>query len=311
MYGFQSYISMPIIRRDGQFFGTLCAIDPLPARLTNPETIGMFRLFAELIAAHLDADERLILAEGELHSERIMSELREQFIAVLGHDLRNPVAAIEAGAKLLLRSSLDEPDRKIVSLMQGSVLRMRGLIDNVLDLARARLGGGLPLQLDAATPLQPVLEQVAAELQSVHPDRPIVLNFALTGSVACDHSRIAQLLSNLIGNALAYGTAGQPIRVEAATRLGHFELSVANAGEPIPAQTLERLFQPFFRGNALASQQGLGLGLYIASEIARMHQGTLTVSSINDETRFVFRMPVTGPVVPAGHDQGQERALVG
>ena len=217
MYGFQSYISMPIIRRDGQFFGTLCAIDPAPARLTNPETIGMFRLFAELIAAHLDADEQLVQAQGALQSERAMSELREQFIAVLGHDLRNPVAAIDAGANLLLRAKLDEPSRKVVALIQGSVLRMRGLIDNVLDLARARLGGGVSLRLDAETPLRPALEQVVAELRSVHPSRRIDVNFALTEPVACDHLRIAQLLSNLLGNALTYGAEGTPINVDAAT----------------------------------------------------------------------------------------------
>src|ERR1700679_482130 len=80
MYGFQSYISMPIILADGSFFGTLCAIDPLPARLNTPETIGMFRLFAELIARHLDAGEKLAATESALLEERAESELREQFI---------------------------------------------------------------------------------------------------------------------------------------------------------------------------------------------------------------------------------------
>src|ERR1700734_3878203 len=89
MYGFQSYISMPIILADGTFFGTLCAIDPRPARVNTPEIIGMFRLFAELIAIHLDATDRVAASEARLLSERETSELREQFIAVLGHDLRN------------------------------------------------------------------------------------------------------------------------------------------------------------------------------------------------------------------------------
>src|SRR5580704_15339575 len=91
MYGFQSYISMPILLRDGRFFGTLCAIDPRPARVNTPETIGMFRLFAELIAYHLDAGEQVASSEASLLDERKSSELREQFIAVLGHDLRNPL----------------------------------------------------------------------------------------------------------------------------------------------------------------------------------------------------------------------------
>ncbi|HEY4192317.1 MAG TPA: GAF domain-containing protein, partial [Mesorhizobium sp.] len=121
MYGFQSYISMPIIRSDGIFFGTLCAIDPRPARLKNPGTIGMFKLFAELIAAHLQAAEQLRAAKTELAKERERSELRDQFIAVLGHDLRNPVASIDSGTKLLLRSPLEDKSRQIIKLMQGSV----------------------------------------------------------------------------------------------------------------------------------------------------------------------------------------------
>ena len=100
-YGFQSYISMPIVLADGTFFGTLCAIDPRPARLNTPETIGMFKLFAELIAIHLDSAQRVAVSEATLLDERAASELREQFIAVLGHDLRNPLASIAAGARLL------------------------------------------------------------------------------------------------------------------------------------------------------------------------------------------------------------------
>lgn len=108
MYGFQSYISMPIRRPDGEFFGTLCAIDPRPARLRNPETIGMFKLFADLIGFHLDAQDRLASSEVALLNERQSAELREQFIAVLGHDLRSPLASIDAGVRLLGKERLDK-----------------------------------------------------------------------------------------------------------------------------------------------------------------------------------------------------------
>jgi len=292
LYGFQSYISMPIILPDGSFFGTLCAIDPRPARLNNPETIGMFKLFAELIGFHLSANERLAASEANLLDERKTSELREQFIAVLGHDLRNPLASIDAGAKLLSKESLSPKGVTILGLIHNSVGRMAELIDNVLDLARGRLGGGLLLKHETQVLLAPVLEQVVNELQSASPDRRIERSFALTQSVNCDSARMAQLLSNLVGNALTHGAADRPIQVSASTRDGIFELSVANRGNPIPPATLERLFQPFFRVSAQPSQQGLGLGLYIAYEIARAHEGTLDVSSTPEETRFTFRMPV-------------------
>src|SRR5215217_2202314 len=106
MYGFQSYISMPIVRPGGAFFGTLCAIDPRPASLKRPEVAQMFRLFADLIAFYLEADERMAATEAALLDERQAAELREQFIAVLGHDLRNPLASIDAGVRMLQKEAL-------------------------------------------------------------------------------------------------------------------------------------------------------------------------------------------------------------
>ena len=143
MYGFQSYISVPIVLTDGTFFGTLCAIDPRPARLKNPETIGTLKLFAELIASHLNALDRLAASEAVLLNERQTSDLREQFIAVLGHDLRNPLASIAAGTRMMTRAKSNKETFEIAALMQGSLNRMSLLIDNVLDFARGRLGGGL------------------------------------------------------------------------------------------------------------------------------------------------------------------------
>src|SRR6202167_1488911 len=120
-YGFQSYISMPIVLADGTFFGTLCAIDPRPARLNTPQTVGMFKLFAELIATHLEAVDRVAASEAKLLSERETSELREQFIAVLGHDLRNPLASIEAGTKILAKTNSKDAADEVLGLMHKSV----------------------------------------------------------------------------------------------------------------------------------------------------------------------------------------------
>jgi signal transduction histidine kinase len=282
---------MPIVLSDGTFFGTLCAIDPRPARLNTPQTIGMFKLFAELIAIHLEAVDRLAASEARLLSERETSELREQFIAVLGHDLRNPLASIAAGTRMLTKGKTREAADEILGLMQKSVARMSVLIDNVLDFARGRLGSGLALKRSVQS-LEPALNQVIAELRAISPESRIEATFNLTQPVDCDGGRIAQLFSNLLGNAITHGTAARPIRVDATTQGGEFELSVANSGEPIPPEAMDRLFQPFYRVSAQDSQQGLGLGLYIASEIARAHGGTINVTSSPEETRFTFRMPV-------------------
>jgi signal transduction histidine kinase len=290
-YGFQSYISVPILLTDGAFFGTLCAIDPRPAKVNNPETIGTFKLFAELIASHLSAIDRLEQSEATLSSERQTSELREQFIAVLGHDLRNPLAAMAAGARMIGKAKSLEDTAEIASLMQSSIIRMAQLIDNVLDFARGRLGGGLTLNRDTNEPLDGVLNQVVAELRSGHANRKIETHFNLTRPVKSDPQRIGQLFSNLVGNAITHGSPDKPIVARATTQNGTFELSVTNAGDPIPAAAMAQLFQPFYRGTVKRSLQGLGLGLFIASEIARAHGGTLDVKSSADETRFTFRMP--------------------
>jgi signal transduction histidine kinase len=215
--------------------------------------------------------------------------LREQFIAVLGHDLRNPLAAITGGLNLLLKTSLDEKARVIVELVRSSAARMAGLINNVMDLAHGRLGGGLPLESRAATQLGPLIRHVVAELQTSAPDRVIDIRIDVT-PVDCDQARIGQVVSNLVGNAIDHGAPDQPIQVTAATQDGWFEFSVTNAGEEIPPASLDHIFDPYARGHR-STRQGLGLGLYIANEIAKAHGGTLNVASTSDQTNFTFRMP--------------------
>jgi signal transduction histidine kinase len=291
MYGFQSYISMPIVLPDGAFFGTLCALDPRPARLATPEVVGMFKLFAQLIGFHLEAQQRLAATEASLLDERKTAELREQFIAVLGHDLRNPLAAIVSGARIIEKTPLNEQASQVLAMMQNSVKRMAGLIENVLDFARGRLGGGLVLEQRQAEPLQPLLQQVIDELQSAWPERVIHSSLRLPQRVSCDPVRIGQLVSNLLSNALTHGAANSPVTVEAFIDHGELLLTVTNAGERIPAAMIDRLFEPYVRAAAQPDKQGLGLGLYIANEIARAHGGTLTADSTAEATRFTFRMP--------------------
>jgi signal transduction histidine kinase len=291
MYGFQSYISVPIELPGGRFFGTLCALDPKPARVNTPQTIDMFKLFANLIGLHLDGQERLGRTELALDDERARAELREQFIAVLGHDLRNPLSAILNGAFLLQAISQDPEVVRAAQIIDRASRRMTGLIDDVLDFARGRLGGGLGVTRDVDDELGAMIEQVVTEMRTARPDRAIQCTLELTEPVSCDSARIGQLLSNLVGNALTHGDSSGPVRVSARSAGGTFELSVANTGEPISASTRTRLFQPFARTPNEPSRTGLGLGLYIAAEIARAHDGQLTVTSTAEETRFTLRMP--------------------
>jgi signal transduction histidine kinase len=292
MYGFQSYISMPIVRADGSFFGTLCAIDPHPARLNRPEITGMFKLFAELIAFYLDAEDDMAKSQAALLDARQTAELREQFIAVLGHDLRNPLAAIQGGARLLRKEPLSGKQLDIVASVETSMRRMAGLIDNVLDLTRGRLGGGLRINRKSAVSIEPVLMHIVEEFRSASPQHRIETEFDLAQPVAFDDGRIGQLLSNLLGNALTHGSADALVRVRAVVQDGLFELSVSNGGAPISPEVRAQIFKPFFRAGG-SSNAGLGLGLYIASEIACAHGGTLDVNSTLEETLFTARIPLS------------------
>jgi len=313
MYGFQSYISVPIILPSGEMFGTLCAIDPHPRKLRGTTIVGMFRLFAQLISFHLDANQQLNEARSDLRSAntdlaaskadlassqsdlfdaQAAAEFREQFIAVLGHDLRNPLAAINSGRRMLEKEHSDARSVRILRLMGESVERMSGLINNVMDFARGRLGGGIGIERSSGERIEPLLAQVINEIKAGNPERAIETHFDLSRPIDVDHSRLAQMFSNLLGNAVTHGAANAPIVVNATEQNGLFELSVANGGDPISPEVMKRLFQPFARGQIRANMEGLGLGLYIASQIADAHGGRLDVHSDDRETRFTFRMPL-------------------
>jgi len=232
-------------------------------------------------------------AESAAQSEQQTAILREQFIAVLGHDLRNPLAALAAGiAMLRKRETVSEHGEMLLKEMASSISRATSLVGNVLDFARGRLGEGLSLSRDRAEPLTPVLEQVVSEVRTIAPGRVILAEFAIDEPLDCDRGRMAQLASNLISNAVTHGAPGVPIEIEARTQQGRFIFSVANGGVPIPPAARAELFQPFFRGAVRRRQQGLGLGLFIVSEIAKAHGGTMEVVSNEVETRFTFSMPI-------------------
>jgi len=290
-YGLKSYISMPIVLSDGTFFGTLCAIDPRPAHPSQPHIIGMFKLFAQMIGQHIEAKRELAAKTTDLIGESEASALREQFIAVLGHDLRNPLNGIAGAVRYLDREKLSERGTAVLAMVNQTVDRMASLIDNVMDFARGRLGGGITLERSESA-IEPVLRQVIDELRASNPDVVIDAQMRVNTPIDCDQVRIGQLFSNLLGNAVTHGAPDTPIRATARIDGTHFELRTTNQGDPIPPEAMRKLFAPFTRGEVRPSQQGLGLGLYIASEIARAHGGTLTATSDAEETTFIFRMPL-------------------
>ncbi|UWQ20863.1 PAS domain-containing sensor histidine kinase [Jannaschia sp. W003] len=227
--------------------------------------------------------ERLAAHEAE-------TEEREQSIAILFHDLRNPVAALAAAVRILGREPQSDRSRTVLELAEKAVGRMDGLIDDVSDFAQARLGSGLRLSRRHEM-LEPVIRQAVDEVRLSRPDWTIDEHYDFPEPVDCDPKRMGQLVSNLVGNAIDHGQPGTPVRVRGWDRDGTLGITVWNDGAPIPEDRVGLLFKPFVRSGAGGDQRSLGLGLYIAHEIAVAHGGTLSVRSDPGGTEFTFVLP--------------------
>lgn len=217
--------------------------------------------------------------------------LNELFTAVLGHDLRNPLSAILNSANLLERISKDDVVKQSATRMVSSGKRMSRMIDDMLDLTRARLGGGIPLRLQE-TEFAVLVQRVIQEHQVAFPAGRFETRLAgdLTGS--WDADRLAQMTSNLIGNALEHGESKDPIEVILnGTRPDRVTLTVSNAGV-IPEDVLPHLFDPFRGGQRqLGRREGLGLGLYIVQQIVLAHGGRVDVKTDARHTSFLVELP--------------------
>jgi signal transduction histidine kinase len=292
-YQFESYIAVPILRTDGRFFGTICALDPNPASLKSSTILSTMESFARMLALQIEADENLQRTEAALIKERQTAELREQFIAVLGHDLRNPLFAISAGAEMLLRKVSDPANEQRARHILTSAQRATKLVDDVLDFARGSLGRGIPVNIEPCPDLGDALQHVISEIQSIHPERIIQSSIGDLSNIHCDRERVAQLLSNLVANAVVHGDPDGPVEVSAQVKEEHFVLSVKNQGL-IAEDALPHLFQPYSRPTGGTPQAGLGLGLYIASQIAQSHGGLFDVKSTPSHgTEFMFTLALT------------------
>lgn len=253
---------------------------PVEARILKNKADVFFQLHRQ----------KLQLAQ-ELHERSETLRLNEMFTAVLGHDLRNPLGAILMAAQLLAHQTEDEAVRKTAERMRASGMRMSRMIEAMLDLARARLAGGIPVSL-APADFGKVVERVVRESEISAPGRRIEYRHEGDLNGQCDADRLEQMASNLISNALQYGKKEEPVevRLDGSHRDGIL-LSVANAGS-IPADVLPKIFDPFRGGQRKPGQnEGLGLGLYIVQQIVHAHGGSIEVDSKDGRTVFRVTIP--------------------
>ena len=254
---------------------------------------GMFarRPFAEDTFTALEPVARTMAIgierdRADEHRTRLLQELQravqfsETFVGILGHDLRSPLGAISTAAELLLRRETNERVTRPIERIRTSASRMERMIEQILDFTRARIGGGIPVR-PTAVDLQHLAGQIVEELEGGAAQKIVVESAGmLTG--AWDNDRLAQVLSNLLGNAIEHGAAGAPVTVRLdGTEQPVVRISVRNAGV-IPADMLPSIFDPFRRAaqsTRARKSQGLGLGLYIVQQIVHAHGGRIEAQS--------------------------------
>lgn len=232
------------------------------------------------------------LSESVARYTQSIERSRDLLLASFGHDLRNPLSAMLTSAQVLLRSeALDSTHIKTIARIVNSGSRIKGMISDLLDFAGTRLGDRLALArspMDIGEACQSTIDEIA----TFHPHQVISLHSDGDLMGCWDPTRVAQLLSNLIGNAVDHGNPGAPIRVEAHGSEAGATVTVWNDGAPIPESARRRLFEPLSRGTRDAGpptkiHRSLGLGLYIACEITKAHGGSLKLAS-SDESGTVF-----------------------
>ncbi|HEX4479586.1 MAG TPA: hybrid sensor histidine kinase/response regulator [Rudaea sp.] len=228
----------------------------------------------------------------ELKERTETLRLTEMFMAVLGHDLRNPLGAIMASAEVVGMASKDDQVKQFSTRILSSAQRMTRMIEDLLDVTRARVAGGIPIRPEPMD-LQPVLDRVLNELRAIHPTRVIEVNSHGDLHGTWDSERLAQVVSNLATNALQHGAQDAPVSIDVDGRAQNEVSLCFRNGGGIPEDRRAALFDPFHDVSRMAeSRNGLGLGLYIVREIVLAHGGNVDVHAAStDETAFWVRLP--------------------
>jgi signal transduction histidine kinase len=291
------------LAEDGRCAGLLQLVYREGGPWPRPEDVD----FAEAIAGQcslavararaFDAERRArARAEAAEAEARRVGELQERLAAVVGHDLRTPLAVIRLTVEALARRAADAAAARGLARVAASAARMEAIIRDLLDFSRARAGGGIPVRASPVR-LDEVAREAVAELEAATA-RAVRLEVSGDCGLHGDPSRLGQIVSNLVANALQHGAPEEEVLVSVAGEGSEVVLRVHNAGPPIPPAVLATLFEPFRRGGSPRGdgRSGhLGLGLFIVAELARAHGGAASARSDGTEgTTFEVRLPRSG-----------------
>ncbi len=291
----ESYVAVPLMRRDGSLFGTLCALDTLPADV-DPTVLETFSLLADLVAYEMEA------AEDRQYRDRSEEE-RRNFVEAVAHDLKSPLQVIKAQAQMLQRRL--RGDRPLtndhlesrLSEIEASVNRGTELINEMLDASRIRSGQILSLNL-VETDLAAVVRETLTTMQRASHRHALAARGVEEPLVGrWDRSRISRVLANLIGNAIRYsdgGTVTVTVGCEDVNGARWAVVRVTDQGIGIPEAELPRVFERYWRGgNVDTHMAGTGIGLAGSRQIVEQHGGTISVDSeVGEGSTFTVRLPL-------------------
>lgn len=331
-YGFQSYISMPIIRKDGSFFGTLCAIDPQPHHVSSPQIIGMFNLFADLISFHLNAIESVKQTENKLIEEKpFNAELERQvqlrtmeleenntalekmnkelqaFAYISSHDLQEPLRKIQTFAAVITEKeaqNLSETGKDYFRRMQSAASRMQTLINDLLAYSRTNTAERNFEDIHLSDILKEVKADLKDEMQ--HKNATIIATELCRANVIVFQFR--QLLYNILGNSLKFSSPGRPLVITIKSRIAigsalnnyllkpaveYCHISIEDNGIGFDQKYGEKIFELFQRLQDRSQFKGTGIGLSIVKKIVENHDGFITArGETNKGARFDIYLPV-------------------
>lgn len=237
------------------------------------------------------------LAESVARYAQLVKQADNMFLAILGHDLRNPLGTVITGATFIMRAT-DVPSKYVLAATRifNSGQRMSKLIADLIDFTRSHLGAGIPVKPKRMN-LTEVCLNVVDELRTSHPDRIIDFDPGPREDLHGDDDRLAQVLSNMIGNALQYGDHDGPVSVRLSSTAQEVTVAVNNMGPVIPPKKIASVFDPMVRfatqdNRDDARNTSLGIGMYIARQIVVAHTGSMRVASSDAEgTTFSMTLP--------------------
>lgn len=330
MYGFESYISIPVFRKDGTFFGTLCAIDPNPHEVSNPAVTGMFYLFAELIAFHLEAIEKMNQSQLELEQERLAKEKLEQKLAehakeieqsyaalekmnkelqsfayISSHDLQEPLRKIRTFVSIIEEKeiqNLSESGKAYFKRMQNAAERMQILIKDLLTYSRA----GIDEKHLQTADLKAIIDDVKDDLKEELEQKNASVILENVGHAQVITFQFRQLLYNLLSNALKFSHAEKNPEITISCKISHdefgdrrlsatsmwYQITVSDNGIGFDPQYSEKIFGLFQRLHHKTEYEGTGIGLAIVKKIVENHQGHIVAyGQLNQGATFDIFIP--------------------